>query len=178
VRAPRSRRIAAEIMSIEPVDVLTGIAIGMGATLIMDAWNLFLKRMFSIQSLNLCWLGRWIGHMPRGTFTHANIAAAERKPFECALGWLAHYATGVTLALAFVALASGWRVRPTLLPALFFGIITVVFPFFVLQPSLGLGVASSRAPNPTQARLKSLMTHSVFGLGLFLSGLAMRYLVR
>lgn len=30
------------------------VAIGMGATLIMDLWNLFLKRMFSIPSLNYC----------------------------------------------------------------------------------------------------------------------------
>ena len=165
-------------MNIDSSHILGGIAIGVGATLVMDAWNLFLKRMFSIQSLNLCLLGRWIGHMPRGTFRHSSIAAAERMPFECALGWVAHYSTGITLALVFVVLASGnWLARPTLLPVLLYGIATVVFPFFVVQPSLGLGMASSRTPNPARARLKSLMTHTVFGIGLYACGLGASYIL-
>ncbi len=163
-------------MTIETTNILRGIAIGVGATLIMDAWNLLLKRMFGIQSLNFCLLGRWIGNMPRGIFRHQSIATAERKRFECAVGWLAHYGTGVTLSVVFVLLASGeWLVRPTLLPALFYGIVTVVFPFFVVQPSLGLGMASSRTPYPTQARLKSLMTHTVFGVGLYVCALGVSY---
>lgn len=54
------------------------------------------------------------------------------------------------------------------LPALLFGVITVLVPFLVMQPSLGLGIASSKAPNPAQARIKSLMTDTVFGFGLYL----------
>jgi hypothetical protein len=155
------------------------IAIGLGASLLMDLWNLFLKRAFSIPSLNYCLLGRWVSHIPSGTFRHASIAAAPQKPHECTVGWLAHYSIGVVLALVFVLLVSGeWIARPTALPALLFGIATVVFPFFILQPSLGLGIASSRSPNPTQARLKSLVTHTVFGVGLYVSALGMSYLLR
>jgi len=44
-------------MNIDSSHILGGIAIGVGATLVMDAWNLFLKRMFSIQSLNFCLVG-------------------------------------------------------------------------------------------------------------------------
>ena len=51
--------------------------------------------------------------------------------------------------------------------ALLFGLITVVFPLFVLQPALGLGIASARTPKPAQARLKSVGTHLVFGAGLY-----------
>jgi len=163
-------------MNIDATAILSGIAIGAGATLVMDAWNLFLKRVFGIQSLNICLLGRWIAHIPRGIFKHKSIAAAEPKPFECVVGWLAHYSTGVTLAVVFVLLGSGeWLARPTLLPALVYGIVTVVFPFFVVQPSLGLGMASSRTPNPRQARVKSLMTHTVFGVGLYVCALGVSY---
>jgi hypothetical protein len=42
-----------------------------------------------------------------------------------------------------------------------------------MHPSFGLGVASSKAPNPTQARLRSLMSHAVFGVGLYVSALVM-----
>jgi hypothetical protein len=117
--------------------------------------------------------------MERGTFRHANIGAAAQRPFECAAGWIAHYTIGVVFAIVFAMLTSGdWLARPTLLPALVFGLCTVVFPMFVMQPSLGLGIAASRTANPMQARLKSLGTHAVFGVGLYASALAVRYVLQ
>ena len=155
------------------------IAIGIGATLLMDMWNLFLKRTFSIPSLNYCLLGRWLRHMPDGTFRHASISAAPQKSSECTVGWIAHYSIGVAFALVFVLFISrDWLARPTLLPALLYGVATVVFPFLIMQPSLGLGVASSRAPKPAQARLKSLATHSVFGIGLYVCALGVNFMLR
>ena len=160
------------IMGLDAAEILGGIAVGVGATLVMDLWNLLLKRRYGVPSLNYCLLGRWVRHMPEGTLRHASITAAPRKPHECAVGWIAHYTIGIVLALALVLLTSGdWLARPTVLPALLFGIGTVVFPFFILQPSFGLGVAASRTPNPTQARLKSLATHTVFGVGLYICAL-------
>lgn len=155
---------------------LAAIAIGIGATLIMDLWNLLLKRTFSIQSLNYCLLGRWLRHMPAGTLRHASITAAPPKQFECMVGWIAHYTIGVVFALVFVVVTSGdWLARPTLPPALLYGLGTVVFPFFIMQPSLGLGIAASRTPKPTQARLKSIVTHTVFGVGLYVCALGLSY---
>ena len=166
-------------MSIEASDIVGAIAIGVGATLVMDLWNLFLERTFGIPSLDYCLLGRWLRHMPGGTLRHASIAAATRKPLECTVGWFAHYSIGVVFALVFVVLASGdWLARPTLLPALLYGVGTVVFPFFILQPSLGLGIAASRAPRPSRARLKSLVTHTVFGVGLYVCALGTAEIIR
>jgi len=139
-------------VNIEARYIPVAVAIGIGATLLMDIWNQFLKRAFGIPSLNYCLLGRWASHIPAGTIRHTSIASAQPKPFECALGWIAHYSIGVGLALVFVLFLSGnWIIRPTLAPALLYGIATVVFPFFILQPSVGFGIASSKAPRPTQA---------------------------
>ena len=166
-------------MSIGASHVLVAAAIGIGATLVMDLWNLLLKRAFGIPSLNYCLLGRWVRHLPGGTLRHASIVAAAPKPHECTVGWITHYTIGVVLAVMFVVLTSGeWLARPTALPALLYGIGTVVFPFFILQPSLGLGIASSRTANPAQARLKSLFTHTVFGVGLYLWALGVSHLLR
>jgi uncharacterized membrane protein YagU involved in acid resistance len=155
------------------------MAIGLGATLGMDLWNLFLKRAFGMPSLNYCLLGRWLRHIPGGTLRHTNIAAAPQKPFECTVGWIAHYSIGVGFAIGFVVLMSGhWLARPTLPPALLYGIGTVVFPFFILQPSLGLGVAASRTPKPAQARLKSIVTHTVFGVGLYVCALGVSHALK
>lgn len=143
------------------------LVIGLGATLLIDLWALFLRRAFGIPSLNYCLLGRWVLSMPEG-LVHENIGASPRKPHECPVGWTSHYLIGTGLALAFVLLVSGsWLERPTLLPALAFGIATVLIPFLTLQPAFGLGVAASKVPHPNRARLKSLSTHTVFGLGLY-----------
>ena len=110
--------------------------------------------------------------MPEGTFKHSNIASAPQKSAECAVGWIAHYIIGIMFAITFVALAGdNWLQHPTLIPALLFGVVTVLAPFFIMQPSFGLGFAASKTSNPTQARLRSLMNHTAFGVGLYLFGL-------
>ena len=163
---------------LEGTAVAGAVVVGVGATLVMDLWNLFLRRAFGIPSLNYCMLGRWVAHIPGGTLRHASIAAAPAAPHECTIGWIAHYSIGMVLAIVFVlASPAGWLRHPTLLPALLYGLATVVFPFFVLQPSLGLGMASSKAPDPARARLKSLATHAVFGLGLYLWALGVSRLL-
>jgi hypothetical protein len=165
-------------MSLTPLQILGAAAIGIGASLLMDAWNLLLKRVVGIPSLSYCLLGRWLLHMPEGTFSHKSISAAPQKRFECPAGWLAHYSIGVAFALVFLALQpADWLAHPTLLPALAYGIATVVFPLFIMQPALGLGIAASKTPKPSQARLKSVATHTVFGGGLYLCALVVRHLL-
>jgi hypothetical protein len=166
-------------MSIEALDILRAIVIGIGATLVMDLWNLFLKRTFGVPSLSYCLLGRWVRHMPGGTLRHANIAAASPKRLECTVGWIAHYTIGVAFALAFVVVftSDDWLARPTALPALLYGIGTIVFPFFIMQPSFGFGIAASRTANPGHARLKSLVTHVVFGAGLYVWALGLSHVL-
>jgi hypothetical protein len=156
-------------MLLEGRHVLGAISIGLGATLGIDLWALLLRRAFHVPSLNFCFLGRWLLHMPGGRITHASIAAAAPKRYECATGWVSHYLIGTGLALVFVLIVSGgWLERPTLGPALGFGMVTVLMPFLILQPSFGLGIAAGKSPSPARARLKSLMTHTVFGAGLYL----------
>jgi Protein of unknown function (DUF2938) len=152
---------------------MLAIGVGLGATLVMDLWAIFLKRAFNTAPPNYCLVGRWLCYMPDGIFRHASIAAAPQKPAECTVGWIAHYATGVVYALTLVLVTTPrWLQDPTLLPAMVLGLATVVVPFFVMQPSFGLGAAASKTPNPPQARLRSLMNHAVFGLGLYISALA------
>ena len=156
-------------MNISTLPIISAVLMGLGATLTFDLLALFLKRTFGIPPSNICLVGRWLRYMPKGTFTHANIMSAPRKSAECVVGWLAHYMIGVTFAITFVALAgSSWLQQPTLIPAILFGIVTVLAPFFIMQPSFGLGLAASKTANPTQARLRSLMNHTAFGVGLYL----------
>ena len=148
------------------------VLVGAGATFCIDLWALLLKKAFGVRSLDYCMLGRWVLHMPNGTFAHESIGASQAKAHECKVGWAAHYSIGIAFAVMFVLLVrDGWMDRPTLLPALLFGLATVAVPFFTMQPAFGLGIAASRTKNPGAARVKSLMTHTVFGAGLFASAI-------
>jgi hypothetical protein len=152
--------------------VLRGIFIGAGATLLIDAWAALLRR-FGVPSLNFAFLGRWLGHLLRGRLAHPSIAKAEPVRGELLLGWCAHYAIGISFALLLLAtFGLSWARSPTLGPALLVGVGTLAAPLFILQPALGAGIASSKTPTPVFNTFKSLMTHTVFGLGLFLAALA------
>jgi Protein of unknown function (DUF2938) len=48
----------------------------------------------------------------------------------------------------------------------------VAAPFLLMQPGMGAGIAASRTPRPAAARLHSLVTHGIFGLGLYAAGWA------
>lgn len=159
--------------------LISAVLMGLGATLTFDLGALFLKHAFKITPSNICLVGRWLRYMPEGIFTHANIGAAPRKSAECTVGWIAHYMIGITFALIFVALTGPtWLQQPTLLPALIFGVVTVVAPFAIMQPAFGLGFAASKLPNPTPARVRSLLNHTAFGLGLYLFAWLVNWLLQ
>ena len=159
--------------------LLSATLIGLGATLTFDLWAQFLKHAFKITPSNICLVGRWLLYMPEGTFKHSNIVSTPQKSGECTAGWIAHYTIGITFAIAFVALAgSNWLQHPTLLPALVFGVVTVLAPFFIMQPLFGLGFAASKTSNPAQARIRSLMNHTAFGAGLYLFASLVNWLLR
>lgn len=151
---------------------LDALAIGVGATAVMDVWAVALKRFWCIPSLNFAMVGRWLGHLPRGTVSHVNIAQAAPVRDEAILGWTAHYVIGVLFAAVLLALVGQeWVQGPTFAPALLAGLVSVAAPFCILQPGMGAGLAASKTPHPTAARLRSLMAHMAFGIGLYLAAL-------
>jgi len=94
------------------------------------------------------------------------------------VGWIAHYLIGITFTIVFVAfVGNNWLQYPKIIPAIIFGVVTVLMPFFIMQPSFGLGLAASKTSNPMQARFRSLINHTAFGIGLYLFGLLINRLI-
>ncbi|MDZ4386322.1 MAG: DUF2938 domain-containing protein [Moraxellaceae bacterium] len=149
------------------------VFIGIGATAVMDLWSSVRKALLGTPLPNYGMVGRWIAHMAHGQFRHDSIAAAFSIRGERIIGWAAHYLIGTAFAALLIGIwGDSWIHNPTLGPALTIGIGTVAAPFLLMQPSMGAGIAASRTQNPTSARLQSLITHTVFGLGLYASGWA------
>ena len=147
------------------------LLIGIGATLVMDLWTLLLRRL-GVTTLNYALVGRWAGHLFAGRWRHVAIGKAAPVRGELAWGWLLHYATGLVFAALLVAIAGeGWLLAPVLWPALLFGVVSVLVPLVVVQPALGAGYFAANTPSPLKSCLRSLVTHCVFGIGLYLAAL-------
>lgn len=145
------------------------LSLGIGATLIMDIWLFILKKL-NIPTLNFAFLGRWVGWIFQGKIIHASIARSPEIQHEYVLGWIAHYSVGILFALGFIfIMGEDWLLQPQFYSALLFGVISVLIPFFIMQPAMGSGFAASKTPQPLINRIKSLINHSIFGCGLFLT---------
>lgn len=155
------------------MDQFIFIPLGVLATLLLDLFALSRRRFFGTALPDYGLVGRWLAYMPRGRFHHDAIKAAMPMHGERIVGWIAHYLTGIAFAAILLAIAGdGWLHQPTPLPALGVGLATVLAPFLLMQPGMGAGFAAARTPHPGAARRQSLLTHALFGLSLYLAGLA------
>ncbi len=151
-----------------------GALIGAAGAGLMDAWAWLARRAFNVQGLDYAMLGRWIGHVAQGRFFHQRIASAHPIRGERPLGWAAHYSIGIAFAYLLLGIwGLEWGRSPTLLPAMLVGLGTIAAPWLVMQPAMGAGIAASKTPNPTAARLRNLATHTAYGLGLYASALVL-----
>ena len=148
--------------------LVCALLIGAGATVVMDIWTVVRKQLLGTPPADYGLVGRWLAYLPRGQFRHNPIAASSPVRGELLIGWIAHYAIGIAFAATLLAIYGlDWACYPTPGPALLVGIASVAAPFLVMQPGMGAGIAARRTANPTAARLQSLLTHTIFGLGLY-----------
>jgi hypothetical protein len=154
------------------------VLLGTLATAAMDLASLLLHRLAGAPLPNYAMVGRWVGHMPAGRLRHDAIAAAPAVRGERPIGWTVHYLTGIAFAALLLAIFGfDWLRSPAFVPAMLVGLGTVAAPFLLMQPCMGAGIAARRTPDPATARMRSLINHGLFGLGLYAAGHAVRLLL-
>jgi hypothetical protein len=151
--------------------LIVTLVVGVGATAVMDLWGIARKPLLGVAPPDYRLLGRWLGHMAHGRFRHDAIAKSSAVRGERVIGWTAHYLTGIAFAALLIAIGGpAWIARPDIGLALLVGVGSVAAPLLLMQPGMGMGIAGSRTPRPVAVRLQSLVTHVVFGLGLYSAG--------
>ena len=158
-----------EALRLLPAAVLLGVA----ATAFIDIWALLRHRLFGIPALDFALVGRWLVHLARGQFRHDAIAAAPAVRGEGDADQIVRGPADDAFAAALLAFAgSAWLREPRFVPAVLTGLATAAAPFLLLQPGLGAGIAANRTPRPWHARAQTVLTHALFGVGLYLAGRA------
>jgi len=157
------------------VNVIQGTLMGLIATFVIDVWAVFIKHVLHLPTANWAFVGRWFGYLARGKFRHQPIGDSEAIPNELAIGWIAHYVTGVVYGVAYLGIVQGILSRePSLVSAFVFGLVTLVAPWLIMQPGMGAGVFASRTPRPNVMRLVNLSMHVIFGVSLYGAWLIVR----
>lgn len=151
------------------INILYYLLVGVFATAMLDLWSLTLNRALGAPITNWDYVGRWIsGLLTSGTLRHAAIAAVPPAAHERLLGWSTHYVVGVIYAALYLGVLAALNATPSVSSAGVFGLITVLAPWLILQPGLGIGYFATRAPRPNLTRALNLLSHLVFGIGLYL----------
>lgn len=148
--------------------LIQGALLGIVATIVIDLWALIVKHLLKLPTGNWALVGRWFGHMPRGVFVHRHVADSAPVRNELAIGWTAHYLTGIIYGIVYLVIVRVLLAEsPTLSSAVIFGLVTLAAPWLIMQPGMGAGIFASKTPRPGVVRLMNLLVHLIFGASLY-----------
>ena len=151
--------------------VIQGVLIGVIATVGMDIWAAVVKYVFGLPTVDWARVGRWLGNV----FIDRHNPKSVVIPNERAIGWIAHYLTGIAYGLAYLyVVQSLLSSDPTLASALVFGLVTLANHSFIMQPDMESGVFANQSVRPGTTRLINLSMHIVFGATLYVGWLSIR----
>ena len=118
--------------------------------------------------------GRWFLMVLQGHPYVPDIGTAPSLPNELIAGHVAYYTISVVFAGLYFALLKLMKREPALWNGLIFGWATLVFPFLLQMPLMGMGVLASATATPGLIIGRTLVHHSSFGLGLALGAMVTR----
>ena len=152
------------------MDIIRAVLVGIGGTIILDIYAFLSQRLFGVPATNWQMVGRWLGHMPGGNFIQTNLGQVRPVLGEHVLGWAFHYGIGIGYGLLLVSIwGSKWLFEPGITEPLILALVLLVLPYFIMMPGMGMGIAGSQTPKPFVTRLKSMIGHSIFGIGMYLT---------
>ena len=148
--------------------IVFGICAGIAATVTMDVLASAARRVGLAAGAKGQWVGRWYLGMAQGQFVHPDIAAVPERPGETWVALVGHYVIGIVLAVFYFVGASWLGVSPdVLLVALGYGFATIIFPWFLVLPSLGFGALGLKGPPELKLFTTSVVNHLSYGFGLW-----------
>ena len=153
--------------------ILHILFVGIFSCLVMDLWQRLVKLTYGINPSDWGIIGRWlIMLILKQKIYNPNIEKEKSYKNELIIGWVFHYFVGVVYGVFFAFLAGpDWIAAPTFPPAFIYALATIAGGWFLLHPGLGLGWAVSKVEHPNRVRMLGLLSHNVFGLGLWLFAL-------
>ena len=152
--------------------IFRSLIAGLAAATAADAGRTLYQLATGFPPVNWSVSGRWFLMVLSGQPYVPDIGAAPALPHELLAGHVAYYTISVLFAATYLfALSRTFERKPSLRNGLLFGWITMIFPFFVQMPAMGMGVLALNTEIPGLIMLRTFVHHSSFGIGLALGAL-------
>ena len=151
----------------------TILVTGLSGAMAADIGRTAYQWVTGFPSVNWSVTGRWFLMVLQGQPYVPGIGMAPSLPHELIAGHLAYYTISVVFATVYLVLLRLMKRELTLWSGLIFGWVTMVFPFLVQMPLMGMGVLASATATPWLIIGRTLVHHSSFGLGLAVGALVM-----
>lgn len=143
---------------------------GIVGSIFMDITELQMSKFGISSGVKGAYIGRWFYGILGGVFRHEDIAKTKSINNEVRIGQLFHFIVGggaVALLYPVFLIVVGLETTSNhLLLGAVFGLLTSVFPWFILMPSFGWGFFGAKAPLGSKPIISPLVSHIAFGLGI------------
>jgi hypothetical protein len=149
--------------------IIEGLISGLIATIIFDIFQQSLNFAYGIEKPKWELIGRYFLGYKRGIFNRVLIIEDELEKNELFWGYLIHYLIGAVYGIFYVSLNELFFTYPSILVAYFVGFISVLGAWCYLMPfAFNLGFFASKSENRLKIMSQNLISHFVFGTGLFI----------
>lgn len=119
------------------------------------------------------YIGRWFYGILCGVFKHKDISKTKPVKNEERIGQLFHFIIGggaVALLYPVFINIIGFEISSNhLILGSVFGLLTSLFPWFILMPSFGWGLFGSKTQFDSKPIIAPLISHIPFGFGIGLT---------
>lgn len=154
---------------------------GLVGSAFMDIMEMYMGKVGIYSGVKGTHIGRWAHGLAKGKLYYDNIDDAAPVNNEIRIAFIFHYlvgggfvALGYPVMLYFVDVSTLFMHLPL---AVIYGLLTCAFPWLILMPSLGKGIAGNKMPTQVSPIIAPIGSHLAYGLGIgvtvFLYGLAM-----
>jgi len=146
---------------------------GIIGSLLMDITEHQISKFGISSGVKGKYIGRWFHGLLCGVFKHQDISKTKAIKNEERIGQLFHFIIGggavallypVFLNVVGLELSSNHLILGSM-----FGLLTSLFPWFILMPSFGWGLFGSKSQFESSPIIAPLISHIPFGFGIGLT---------
>ena len=139
----------------------------------MDVTELQISKFGISTGVNGAYIGRWFRGILGGVLMHQDIAKTKPVKNEVRIGQLFHFIMGggavALLYPIFLNIIGLEETSNHLIMASIYGLLTSVFPWFILMPSFGWGLFGAKTPFESKPIISPIISHISFGFGIGLT---------